>query len=149
MINILVFLKYLTWWINNLVVKTLIFVCQIIHFCTSFTYGRSDSIIYERKKKLFCLKSYSQKIFGGFFRSITSNPSKLQENLISRRVVGINGLKGNSTIVLHCTVVSFTYAYISYILITYILYILLWKKIVPLHCIAWQWWILALCQGNI
>ena len=67
-------------------------MCQIIHFCTSFTYGRSDLIIYERNKKTFCLKSYSQKNFGFFFRSITSNPSKLQQNLISRRVVGINGL---------------------------------------------------------
>ena len=67
-------------------------MCQIIHFCTSFTYGRSDSIIYERNKKLFVWRATAKKNLGFFFRSITSNPSKLQQNLISRRVVGINGL---------------------------------------------------------
>ena len=67
-------------------------MCQIIHFCTSFTYGRSDSIIYEQNKKNFLFEELQPKKFWVFFRSITSNPSKLQQNLISRRVVDINGL---------------------------------------------------------
>ena len=91
LINILVFLKYLTWWITNWVVKTWIFVCQIIHFCTSFIYGRSESFIYERKKNFFVWRATTKKILEGVFRTITSNPSNLQENLISRRAVGING----------------------------------------------------------
>ena len=91
LINILVFLKYLTWWITNWVVKTWIFVCQIIHFCTSFIYGRSESFIYERKKTFFLKRYNKKKFFWGGFRTITSNPSDLQEYLISRRAVGING----------------------------------------------------------
>ena len=67
-------------------------MCQIIHFCTLFTYGQSDLIIFERNKKLFVWRATAKKMLGFFFRSITSNPSKLQQNLISRRVVGINGL---------------------------------------------------------
>ena len=43
-------------------------------------------------KKNFLFEELQPKKFWVFFRSITSNPSKLQQNLISRRVVDINGL---------------------------------------------------------
>ena len=66
-------------------------MCQIIHFCTSFTYGRSDLIIYERNKKLSVWRATAKKLWV-FFLGASSNPSKLQQNLISRRVVSINGL---------------------------------------------------------
>ena len=47
---------------------------------------------YMNEIKNFLFEELQPKKFWVFFRSITSNPSKLQQNLISRRVVDINGL---------------------------------------------------------
>ena len=81
----------------------------------SALYSHMDDPIRSHMNEIknFLFEVLQPKNFGFFFRSITSNPSKLQQNLISRRVVDINGLMYMaskdwkiSTFLHHCCILS-------------------------------------------
>ena len=92
--------------VSNFMLK-LRYMCAKSFIFAHHSYMDDPNCSYMNGKKLFVWRAVAKKNSGGGFRTITSNPSKLEENLISRRSVGMNGLRNPQHVICTESVLDF------------------------------------------